>query len=225
MKVMIAGGSPTGAELATLLLDQQHEICLIEHRSEVLAQLHLELPTEVIYEGIAMDLKVLEDAGIRKAHVLVACTSNDADNLALCYLAHTLYHVPRTIGRINNPRHAWLFNDKLHVDVALNESSILAHLIGEEMSLGDMMTLLKLRRGQFSLVEVIIPEGVKAAGEAIKDLTLPEHCVIVAIIHKGEMIVPRGTTTVEVGDEVLAITDSIGAEQLSQLFTIQNSTD
>ena len=222
MKVMIAGGNPTGAELATLLLDQQHEVILIEHRNDLLVQLHLELPTEVIYEGVAMDLKVLEDAGIRTAHVLVACTNNDADNLALCYLAHTLYQVPRTIGRINNPRHAWLFNDKLHVDVALNESSILAHLIGEEMSLGDMMTLLKLRRGQFSLVEVIIPEGVKAAGEAIKDLPLPERCVIVTIIRKGEMIVPRGTTTVEVGDEVLAITDNIGAEQLSELFTKPN---
>jgi trk system potassium uptake protein TrkA len=87
-----------------------------------------------------------------------------------------------------------------------------------------MMTLLKLRRGQFSLVEVIIPEGVKAAGEAIKDLPLPERCVIVTIIRKGEMIVPRGTTTVEVGDEVLAITDNIGAEQLSELFTKPNIT-
>ena len=225
MNVMIAGGGPTGAELALLLLDQNHQVCLIEHRNEALAQLHLELPTEVIYEGSAMDLKVLEDAGIRKADVLVACTSNDADNLALCYLSHTLYHVPRTIGRINNPRHAWLFNEKLHVDVALNESSILAHLIGEEMSLGDMMTLLKLRRGQYSLVEVIIPPGVKATGAPIKDLPLPENCVIVAIIRKGEMIVPRGVTIVEVGDEVLAITDIEGAEQLSQLFTFQNSSN
>ena len=93
--------------------------------------------------------------------MLVACTSNDADNLALCYLANTVFHVPRTIGRINNPRHAWLFTEKLRVDVALNESSILAHLIEEEMSLGDMMTLLKLRRGTFSLVEVLHPAGCK----------------------------------------------------------------
>jgi len=225
MNVMIAGGGATGSELALLLLDQNHQVCLIENRSEALALLHLELPTEVIYEGSALARKVLEDAGIRKADVLVACTSDDADNLALCYLSNTLYHVPRTIGRINNPRHAWLFNDKLHVDVALNESSIFAHLIGEEMSLGDLMTLLKLRRGQYSLVEVIIPPGVKAAGTAIKDLPLPENCVIVALIRKGEMIVPRGATILEVGDEVLAITDPGGAEELSQLFTFQNSVN
>ncbi len=223
MKVLIAGGDSTGAQLASLLLEQDHEVCLVEHRRDVLAQLHLELPTEVIYEDRATDLKVLVAAGIREADVLVACTSNDTDNLVLCYLAHTLYHVPRTIGRINNPRHAWLFDEKLHVNVALNESSILAHLIGEEMSLGDMMTLLKLRRGQYSLVEVVIPLGVKAAGAAIKDMTLPAQCVIVAILRKGQMIVPRGETIMEAGDEVLAITDSYGAEQLAELFTFHNS--
>jgi trk system potassium uptake protein len=222
MKVLIAGGEPTGSQLASLLLERSHEVCLVEHRSEVLCHLHLELPTEAIYEDNANDLKVLEDAGIRDADVLVACTSNDADNLVLCYLADTIYHVPRTIGRINNPRHAWLFNEKLHVDVALNESSILAHLIEEEMSLGDMMTLLKLRRGPFSLVEVLIQPGVKAAEAAIKDLPLPEQCVIVAVIRKGKMIVPRGATKLEVGDEVLAVTDAPGAEQLSELFTLHN---
>jgi trk system potassium uptake protein TrkA len=131
MKVLIAGGEPTGSQLASLLLEENHEVCVVEHRSEVLSRLHLELPTEAIYEDSATDLKVLEDAGIRSADVLVACTSRDADNLVLCYLADKLYHVPRTIGRINNPRHAWLFNEKLCVDVALNESSILAHLIDD----------------------------------------------------------------------------------------------
>ena len=222
MKVLIAGGEPTGSQLASLLLEQNHAVCVVEHRPEVLYHLHQELPTEAIYEDSATDLKVLEDAGIRNADVMVACTSKDADNLALCYLANTLYRVPRTIGRINNPRHAWLFNGKLHVDVALNESSILAHLIEEEMSLGDMMTLLKLRRGPFSLVEVLIQSGVKAVGSTIKDLPLPEQCVIVAVIRKGNMVVPRGATKMEVGDEILAVTDSAGAEQLAELFTLHN---
>jgi trk system potassium uptake protein TrkA len=222
MNVLIIGGEPTGSQLASLLLEQKHQVCVVEHRREVLEQLHLELPTEVIYEDKATDLKVLEAAGIREADVLVACTSNDTDNLVLCYLAHTLYHVPRTIGRINNPRHAWLFNEKLHVNIALNESAVLAHLIGEEMSLGDMMTLLKLRRGQYSLVEVIIPPGVKAAGASIKDLPLPSECVIVAIIRKGEMMMPHGPTVLEVGDEVLVVADKVGAEQVAELFTIDN---
>jgi trk system potassium uptake protein TrkA len=219
MYVMIIGGEPTGSQLASRLLEQKHQVCVVEHRREVLTQLHLELPTEAIYEDKATDLKVLEDAGIRNADVLVACTSNDTDNLVLCYLAHTLFHVPRTIGRINNPHHAWLFNEKLHVNIALNESAVLANLIGEEMSLGDMITLLKLRRGQYSVVEVIIPPGVKVVGTSIKDLPLPKECVIVAIIRRGEMIMPRGPTVMEVGDEVLVVAEKAGAEQVAALFT------
>jgi trk system potassium uptake protein TrkA len=95
----------------------------------------------------------------------------------------------------------------------------LANLIGEEMSLGDMITLLKLRRGQYSVVEVIIPPGVKAVGTSIKDLPLPKECVIVAIIRKGEMIMPRGPTVMEVGDEVLVVAEKAGAEQVAALFT------
>ena len=218
MNVLIIGGEATGAQLAGFLLDQKINVCLVENRREVLIQLHQELPTESIYEDNPMDLQALEHAGIRDANVLVACTSSDADNVVLCYLAQTRYHVPRTIGRINNPRHAWLFTEKMHVDVALNESSILAHLIQEEMSLGDMMTLLKLRRGQYSLVEVVITRNSKAAGKPIKDIPLSEKCVIAAIFRKGETIVPRGITVLEVGDEVLAVTDAAGQQILAELF-------
>lgn len=218
MNVLIIGGEATGAQLAGFLLDQKINVCLVENRREVLIQLHQELPTEAIFEDNPMDLEALEHAGIRDADVLVACTSSDAENVVLCYLAQMRYHVPRTIGRINNPRHAWLFTEDMHVDVALNESSILAHLIQEEMSLGDMMTLLKLRRGQYSLVEVVITPNAKAAGKPIMDIPLPEKCVIAAIFRKGETIVPRGITVLEVGDEVLAVTDAAGEQRLAELF-------
>jgi trk system potassium uptake protein TrkA len=218
MYVVIVGGGRVGATLASLLLEQQHRIRIVDHRRDVISLLHRELPTEVIYEGNATNPELLDRIELDQADVAAACTSVDADNLAFCYLAHTRYHVPRTIARINNPRNAWLFDDKFHVDVALNQSDILAGLIVEEMSLGDMMTLLKLRRGQFSLVEEIIPPGAKAIGKAIKDLSLPDETVIAAIIRQGKVVVPRGTTQFEVGDEVLAVADRNGAEQLALLF-------
>jgi trk system potassium uptake protein TrkA len=95
----------------------------------------------------------------------------------------------------------------------------MSSLIEEEMSMGDMMTLLKIRRGQYSLIEEKIPPGARAIGLAIKDLALPEQCVIAAIIRKGKVIVPRGMTTLEVGDEILAVTDTDGAKQLAELFS------
>jgi trk system potassium uptake protein TrkA len=218
MFVMIAGGGRTGTQLAALLVAQNQQVHLIEHRRDVLARIHRELPTEVVYEGDATDPQVLEQAGIRQAQVLAACTASDADNLGLCFLARSHYGVPRTIARINNPRNAWLFDEKFHVDVSLNQPDILASLIVEEMSLGDMMTLLKLRRGQYSLVEEKIPPGAKAVGVAIKDLGLPEDCVIAAIIRHGEIVIPRGITEFEVGDEVLAIVDPKAAEELAAVF-------
>jgi trk system potassium uptake protein TrkA len=133
-------------------------------------------------------------------------------------MGRKIYNIPRTIARINDPRNAWLFDEKFCVDVALNHSEVMAHLIEEEMSLGDMITLLKLRRGQYSLVEEKIPEGARAVGMSLKDLALPENVVIAAIIRSGKVIVPRGGITFEAGDEVLAVTDRAGANQLAILF-------
>ncbi len=219
MFVLIAGGGRTGAQLARLLIAQNHKVRVVEHRREVLSHLHHELPTEAIFEGNATDPQVLDQANAGQAQVLAACTANDADNLMICFWARTCYQIPRIIAQINDPRNAWLFDSKFHVDVALNRSEILAKLIAEEMSLGDMMTLLKLRRGQYSVVEEKVPPGARAVGVAIRDLGLPAECNVAAIIRRGKMVVPHGGTVLEVGDEVLAVTNSEGAELLAALLS------
>lgn len=219
MFVVVAGGGRTGAQLTNLLISQDHEVRLVEDRKDVLERIHHELPTEAIIEGDPLEMSVLEQAGIQRADVLAACTTYDEVNLTLCYIARKQYNVRRTIARVNNPRDAWLFDEKFHVDVAVNQAEMLASLIQEEMSLGDMITLLKLRRGNYLLVEEKISEGASAIGLAIKDLKLPEHCVIAAIVRKGEVMIPRGITTFEAGDEVLAISDAESAAELENLFS------
>jgi trk system potassium uptake protein TrkA len=218
MFVLVAGGGRTGTQLAQLLLAQDYQVRVLEHRPQVLTRIHRELPTEAIFEGNATEIVVLDEAGASRADVLAACTANDEDNLTICYLARQRYNVPRTIARVNNPRNAWLFDETFHVDVALNHAAVMARLIEEEMSLGDMMTLLKLRRGDYSLVEEKIPPGAPAVGVAIRDLELPSSCAIAAIIRNGGMVVPRGDIVFEVDDEVLAVTDRAGAAQLAALF-------
>lgn len=220
MFVIISGGGRTGAQLARSLLTENHKVRVIEHRKEVLARIHKELPTEVIFPGNALDTTVLEQVGIQEAQVFAATNTSDAENLCLCYLVRERYHVNRTIARVNNPRDAWLFDKKFNVDVMVNQADILSRLIEEEMSMGDMMTLLKLKRGRYALVEEKVPPKAKAIGVAIKDLNLPSNCVIAAIIRKGEVIVPRGVTTLEYEDEVLAITDPEGAHKLASILDI-----
>ena len=218
MFVIVAGGGRTGTQLANLLMAQEHRVHLVDNRPDILARIHYELPTESIFEGSPTEPGVLEHAGIGEADVVAATTDNDADNLAICFLARERYKVPRTIARINNPRAAWLFDDKFHVDVSFNNADVMASLIMEEMSMGDMMTLLKLRRGRYALVEEKIPPDAKVLGTPIKDITFPDQCVIAAIIRHGEIVVPRGGTMFEAGDEVLAVTDRAGAQQLAELF-------
>ncbi|MBP7690861.1 MAG: NAD-binding protein [Anaerolineales bacterium] len=218
MLVMIAGGGRTGSHLAGLLMSQGHEVRLVESRPETLAGLHRELPTEVIFEGDPTDPNSLAGAGIQNATVLAAVTPDDADNLVIAALARFQFGVRRIIGRVNNPRNAWLFTPDFGVDVALNQADVMAKMIEEEMSIGDMMTMLKLRRGKYSLVEEKIAAGAKAVGLAIKDLPLKGHCVISGIIRDGELVLPRGTTGLEAGDEILALVDDEARECLAGLL-------
>ena len=224
MFVLIAGGGRTGARLANLLINQNYKVRLIENRRELLSLLHQELPTEVIYEGNPVDPSILDAAGIRDAHVVAAVTSTDSTNLALCFLAKTLFEVPRTIARVNNPNNAWLFDENFHVDVALNSADVLAHLIQEEMSLGDMMTLFKIRRGRYAVVEEKVPAGAKGIGIPLKDMGLADYCVIAAIIRDGVMTLPRGDSILQEQDEIIAVTSTEGAQKLAELLAFPKIT-
>jgi trk system potassium uptake protein TrkA len=218
MFVVIAGGGRTGARLANLLLNQNYKVRLIENRRNLLARLHQELPTEVIYEGNPIDPDTLEQSGVRDAHVLAAVTSEDTTNLVLCFLAKTMFNVPRTIARVNNPNNAWLFGEKFKVDVALNSADVLAHLIQEEMSLGDMMTIFKIRHGRYAVVEEKVPAGARGIGIQLKDMGLAEHCVVAAIIRDGQMTLPRGDSTFQENDEIVAVASPEGAQKLAELL-------
>lgn len=218
MFVLIAGGGRTGARLANLLINQNYKVRLVENRRSLLGLLHQELPTEVIYEGNPVDPSILEAAGIREVHAVAAVTSDDSTNLAICFLGKKMFDVPRTIARVNNPTNAWLFNETFQVDVALNSADVLAHLIEEEMSLGDMMTLFKIRRGSYAVVEEKVPAGAKAIGVMLKDMDLAEHCVIAAIIRAGKMTLPRGDSTLQQDDEIIAVASPEGAQKLAELL-------
>ena len=224
MFVVIVGGGRVGSHLASLLLDLEHKVRVVENRGKVIDHLHRELPTEVIYVGDPMQAEILRAAGIEEADVVVTAAGDDGFNLAIAYMAKYMFQIPRVISRVNNPSYAWLFRPEMGVDVALNQTDILSRLIEEEMSLGDMMPLLKLRRGEYSLVEEKIPAGAAAIGVMIKDLDLPEHCVIAAIIREGKVIVPQGIASLQEGDEVLAVVDRQAAKHLADLFSPPDQT-
>jgi len=215
MYVIIVGGGKVGTYLTSLLLAEGYRVKVLEARRDELPRLQQDLPTEVVVLGNGTDPNVLEGVGIRQANVIAAVTGDDETNLVIASLARFEFNVPRVIGRVNNPKNAWLFTPAMGVDVALNQADLMARLIAEEMSLGDMMTLLKLRKGQFSLVEEKVHPTAVAAGKALRDLNLPSECIIVALIRKGQLIMPHGDTVLQPADEVLAVVHASKVTQLA----------
>jgi trk system potassium uptake protein TrkA len=219
MYVIVVGGGNTGAQLAKFLLNANHKVCVIEERPAVLRKLETEIAQEFILIGDGSSPAVLEKANIKTAKVLAAVTGSDETNLVVTSLGRFEFNVPRIIGRINNSKNAWLFTPEMGVDVSLNQAEILARLCAEEMSFGDMMTMLKIRRGKYSIVEEKVASSAPVIGVAIKDLLFPNNCVISGIIRHGDLILPRGSTVLEEGDEVLALVDNLAREQLEKMLS------
>jgi trk system potassium uptake protein len=221
MFVIIVGGGKVGSYLASMLLSEGHRTKVIEVREEEVEHLRQELPAECVVLGSGSDPAVLEAAGIRQANVVAAVTGEDEVNLVVSSLARFEFSVSRIIGRVNHPKNAWLFTPVMGVDVALNQADLVAHLIREEMSLGDMMTLFKLRKGLFSIIEEKVHPRAVAAGKAIQDLSLPRESVLVAVLRKGQLLMPHGELVLQPADEIIAV---VHASQLAQLAALLGPT-
>ncbi len=218
MYVVIVGGGRTGSQLAEKLLENGHTVRLIDHRQNVLERLKHEMPAEVVVAGDGSSPTTLEAAGIQHAQVLAAVTEEDEANLVIASLAKFEFGVLRVIARVNNPKNAWLFNPEMGVDVALNQADILATLIAEEMSLGDMMTLLQLRKGEYSVVEEKVHPEATVVGKPLKDIKLPPQSRFIAILRKGVLIVPDGEAVLSPIDEVIALVHSSQVTNLAALL-------
>jgi trk system potassium uptake protein TrkA len=204
MLAIIVGGGRGGSYLARDLQSQGYQVKVVDWRPDVVAKLRQEIDGEVIC-GSGSSPELLAQMGADKAQLVVALTRNDEDNLVVCRLAKHHFHVPRVIARVSNPRNEWLYTKSWGVDVAISQVHLTSKVIEEEIGLGELITLLKLNRGEASLVELRLPETSPCRGKAIRDLALPADSVIATIIRQGKLVIPRGDTTLEAEDEVLAV--------------------
>ncbi|HSB82482.1 MAG TPA: TrkA family potassium uptake protein [Candidatus Methylomirabilis sp.] len=211
MLAVVVGGGRGGSYLAQDLQAQGYQVKVVDRRPEVVARLRQEIEGEVIC-GDGCSPEILEQVGTPKADLVVAMTHNDEDNLVVCRLAKHHFHVPRVITRVNNPRNEWLYTKAWGVDVAISQVHLTAKVIEEEIGLGELVTLLKLNRGEAALVDLRLPETSPAQGKAIRDLNLPANTVIVSVIREGKLVIPRGDTLLQAGDEILAVS-AVAAEK------------
>jgi trk system potassium uptake protein TrkA len=206
MKVAIAGAGNVGTYIAQDLKQAGHEVLVIEQDPDLVARLRATTDVE-FYVGDACEVHHLQQAGLADTDVVVAATGDDEDNLVVSLLAKQEFAVPRVVARVNHPKNYWLFNETWGVDVSVSTPHLLTSLVEEAVSVGSLVRLLQFggEGGQARLVEVTLADDSPAANKAILELDVPRDASIVAVVRANHVVVPRGDTVLQVGDEVLAL--------------------
>jgi trk system potassium uptake protein TrkA len=216
MYILIGGGGQVGYYLAKGLLQQGHEVLLLEKESRRVAQLGEELGTSVT-KGDACEARVLADVGCDRADLVIAVTGDDEDNLVICQLAKSRFNVPRTIARVNNPRNDDLFI-KLGIDVTVSPTRTILHMIEAEIPHHTIVPLMTLTRAGLGLVEVTVPPDSPAAGQALKTLRLPSEVNLALIVRGDENITPTGDTVIQPEDRLFALVTTDGEAALREVI-------
>jgi trk system potassium uptake protein TrkA len=203
VKVAIAGAGAVGRSIARELLANRHEVTLFEREARKVDP--ESVPGAGWITGDACELTNLERAGLQDYDVMVAATGDDKANLVVALLAKTEFAVNRVVARVNDPRNEWLFDEDWGVDTAVSTPRILASLVEEAVSVGDLVRLMTFRQGQANLVEMTLPDTTPLAGRPVRKLALPRDVALVAILRGSRVIAPQRDDSVEGGDELVFV--------------------
>jgi len=203
MKVAIAGAGAVGRSIARELIRSEHEVMLLERKLDHVDQAAVPEAEWVLAD--ACELSLLEAAHLENYDVVIAATGDDKANLVLSLLAKTEFGVNRVVARVNDPRNEWLFDAAWGVDVAVSTPRMLASLVEEAVSVGDLVHLMTFRKGQANLVEITLPENTPLAGKPVRKLQLPRDAALVTILRGGRVIVPQHDDPLEGSDELLFV--------------------
>jgi trk system potassium uptake protein TrkA len=203
MRIAIAGAGAVGRSIARELIANGHDLLLIDKDARKVRPERI--PEAKWLQADACELSSLEDAKLQDCEVVISATGDDKVNLVVSLLAKTEFSVRRVVARINHPANEWLFTEAWGVDVAVSTPRVLAALVEEAVSVGDVVRLFSLRQGQANLIEVTLPSEAPCAGIPVRDLDLPVDAAMVAIIRGSRVIVPTPDEPLEPGDELLFV--------------------
>ena len=203
MESIIVGGGKIGSNLLKTLKDKNYGVVLIERDEGVCLKIAEALNAEVIC-GDGTDLDVLRDAGIEQAEIVAAVTGTDEENLVICQIAKESFHIGKTIARVNNPKNISIFR-ALGIDRIVCSTEVIADMIEYELDREECRIIQTLERGAILLAEMMIGPKNPWCGHRIRDLELPEECVILSILREEKIIYPHGDTEIRDKDKVLFI--------------------
>jgi trk system potassium uptake protein TrkA len=213
MYIIVVGGGRVGYYLTKALLNEGHEVLVIEQSPAICEAVNDELGS-ICFRGDGCEVASLEEIGTGRADMLIAVTGDDEDNLVSCQVAKHKFNVPRTIARIRNPMNETLFK-KLGIDVTISSTNIILEHIEEEVPTHPITHLFEIRDKGLEIVEVKIPPGSTTIGKTVKEISLPQGSVLSLIIRKARKpIVPTGSTVIQSEDQIIALIDSESEEKL-----------
>ncbi len=216
MKIAVVGAGSVGRSIARELIGNGHELLLIDKEPRKVAADRV--AGAQMLNADACEVASLEDAGLASFDVVVSATGDDKVNLVVSLLAKTEFSVRRVVARINHPSNEWLFTEAWGVDVSVSTPRVLAALVEEAVSVGDLVRLFSLRQGQANLMEITLPPEAKCAGHPVRALSLPRDAALVAIVRGSRVIAPTPDDPLEAGDELLFVVLPEVEDQLRQVF-------
>ena len=205
MYIIVVGGGRVGYYLTRALLDEGHEVLLVEKNATICEVINEELGS-VCLRGDGCEVTTLAEAGTDRADMLVAVTGDDEDNLVVCQVAKHKFSVPRTIALIGNPQNEVLFK-KLGIDVTISSTNIILEHIEEKVPTHSLTHLLAIEDSGLEIVEVKIPPESTTVGKSVRELSLPRGSKLALVIRKeGKNRVPTLNTVIRAGDRIIALT-------------------
>lgn len=213
MYVIVAGGGKVGFYLAQELLNDNHEVLVIE-RDPIRAAAISEDLGEAVMNGDGCEATTLDAAGVARADLVAAVTGDDEDNLVVCEIARRR-GVPRTIARINNPKNELLFKRR-GIETTISATQAILAQIEQELPTHDMIPLLQLHSG-LELVEIKLPETSPVAGRSVREVLLPPESIISLVVDPGGVPrIPSGDTRLNPGDALVVVTQRESTELLRE---------
>ena len=219
MRVAIAGAGAVGRSIARELLENGHEVLLIDQKPSAITV--DSVPRAEWLLADACEISSLDDAALDRCNVVVAATGDDKVNLVVSLLAKTEYGVPRVVARVNNPGNEWLYNESWGIDVAVSTPRLLSALVEEAVSVGDLVRLMSFGQSEASLVELTMPADAPLVGKEIGSIDWPADAALVAILREGRVLVPQPQDPLQPGDELFFVTSEDVEQELEDLFSAE----
>jgi trk system potassium uptake protein TrkA len=216
MRVAIAGAGAVGRSVARELIENGHEVLLIDKNPRAIKIERL--PEAEWLLADACELSSLDEANLQRFDVVIAATGDDKANLVIALLAKTEFAVPRTVGRVNHPANEWLFTEAWGVDVLVSTPRIMSALVEEAVTVGDVVRLFTFRQGEANMVELTLPDDSPYVGSVVSEVPWPADTALLALLREGHVHTPDPQATLEALDELLLLSTTTAEPDLERLL-------